>query len=80
MAETTEKTRLPYGHLTFVIRDESPLMILGEPVTHRTVSLALTLEQQEKLLLFCTGKDCGRDIWESISTVYWEPTLQKDVR
>lgn len=74
-----EKTRHPYGHLTFVIRDTAPFQVLEEPVTHRTVRIDLTPEQREKLLMFATGQSGGKEIWESISCVYWEPTLCKDV-
>ncbi len=54
-------------HVTFIIRDESPLMI-GEPVSNRRVTITLTDEQRIALEL----KDLGGIGTEKFSTIFTE--------
>lgn len=58
--------------LTVIIRDVSPLTVLQEPVTHRTVSIELTEAQLEQLKLKCTGMNYGEPIYEDISRCFFE--------
>lgn len=58
--------------LVVIIRDESPLIHLGDPPTYRKVVLELTDSQQEALSLKVTGAVAGRDIRESFGNVFLE--------
>jgi hypothetical protein len=58
--------------LVVIIRDPAPFLVVQEPFTYRHVEIELTDEQHKALSLKCTGRDCGRDIYEQISTCFLE--------
>ena len=65
-----KQPRLPKAHLTFVIRNDAPLFLLEEPVTHRFVQIELTEAQREKLKLHYTGMSSGNELFEEISSIH----------
>jgi len=67
-----QATRIPAVRLTVVIRDESPLIHMQEPVNHRTVHIELTQEQREQLALKCVGRAGGTDLYEQIASAFLE--------
>ena len=61
------------GHiLTVIIRDDSPLVHMGEPVRNRTVRINLTAEQSAALELRQTHTLGGITFYEEISTCILE--------
>ena len=62
--------------MTVVIRDESPLIHLNEPVSHRTVKILLTEEQRKALELRQVGINMGSPIYESYSMCILEESAQ----
>ena len=59
--------------LTVIIRDISPFIFMQEPVSHRTVHIELTPEQEKLLAFQVTGKNNGEDVVEDISACFIEP-------
>lgn len=59
--------------LTVVIRDESPLIHIGEPVRFRTAVIELTESQRAALSLRQVSTIKGMPIHEEISYVIAEP-------
>ena len=45
------KAKIPNVVLTVIIADDQPLVIFGDPPTHRSVRLELTEEQKKALTL-----------------------------
>jgi hypothetical protein len=45
---------------------------MQEPAGHRSVSVELTKEQEELLVLKKTGTDCGREVFEYIGQCFVE--------
>lgn len=62
--------------LIVIIRDESPLLHLNEPVSHRTIKIRLTEEQHEALKLRQIGTDRGAPIFEAYSMCILEESAQ----
>jgi hypothetical protein len=64
--------------LTVVIRDISPFVFLGDSVTHRTVRIELTPEQRERIQLRWCGTDRGSDVYEAVSSCFFEEATDED--
>lgn len=64
--------KFPSRKLRVIIRDPAPLVVLSEPVAHRSVEIELTDEQLDKLRLRNTGVSCGNPLFEDISSVFFE--------
>jgi len=64
--------------LTFVIRDASPFIHLQEPLRHRTVTIHLTQEQRERLILKATGAVGRVTHFEEVSQVIVEPDEKQE--
>ena len=68
-----EEPMKPAGHkLTVIIRDDAALIYSGDMPTYRRVTLDLTIDQIDKLALYATAKNGGRDIFESVSNCFLE--------
>ncbi len=65
--------RLPGSTLTVVIRDDTPMIHCNDSPVYRSVSIELTDEQRNKLVLNCTGKTGGNAIYEAVSRCFIEP-------
>ncbi len=59
-------------HLTVIFYDASALVCVGEPVSHRRVTLSLTAEQRCKLVPRNTGTFGGKPTGENIGTCFLE--------
>ena len=64
--------KMPGGQLTVIIRNDGPLIFAGDTPSFRSVKIALTPEQREKLALHWSGTSAGREIHESISHCFIE--------
>ena len=58
--------------VNFVVRNEGPLIFMGEPVTHRIVNIELTESQRQQLALEKIGMSCGTILYESIGQVFFD--------
>jgi len=59
--------------LTAIIKDIWYTQMTGEPSPFcRTVQIDLTKEQQDKLQLRKVGTNAGKDVFETISTIFIE--------
>ena len=67
-----DKPLSPGTQLTVVIRDDSPLIHCNDGPSYRTVRLTLTPEQENALMLRCTGFSGGRPHHESVSQLILE--------
>ena len=66
------ESKTPQVHLTVVIADDSPLIFCNDPPTHRTVRIALSASQLDRLRLMRTGTRGTNAVYERISTAYLE--------
>lgn len=58
--------------LTVIIRDDAAMIHCGDTPTYRRVTVALTDDQIDKLMLKATAKSGDRDIFESASNCFLE--------
>ena len=58
--------------LTVIFGNEWPLLTIGEPVSHRRVTVDLTPEQAAALTPKWVGRDRERDCYESFSLTFLE--------
>jgi hypothetical protein len=63
---------LPPRTIRVIIRDDSPLVFCGDTPAFRSVAIELTDEQMQACRLMWVGKNCGRDVYESISRCFFE--------
>lgn len=64
---------LPNNRLTFIIRNEAPLIFCDDSPTYRTVTIILTSEQLDKLKLQYIGEQSNNILYERISKCFLEP-------
>lgn len=62
----------PATHLTVVIRDDSPLIHCGDNPSYRRVTIKLTDDQINYILLKATSQVMGNDVYESVSNCFLE--------
>ena len=67
-----ESNIIPKIKLTVIIGDMSSLHQFDEPITRRTVTITLTDEQKEKLMLRHTHTDRGQPYHEFIINSFLE--------
>lgn len=72
----SEHQRMPPETLTFVIRDDAPLVCLGDRSRFRTVRIRLTFEQRKALMLNGWWNS-GRVLWEEVSNIIIETPLDQ---
>ena len=70
---TLHQPRLPGTTLTFILRDDGPMIHCQDAPSYRSVKIALTDEQRQLLALHCTGMTGGTPIYECISKCFVEP-------
>lgn len=58
--------------LTFILRNDAPMFHCGDSPSYRTVQIALTKEQCDKINIKKTHHHGGEDYYESISKVITE--------
>lgn len=63
-----------YNTLTVVIRDDSPMIFCGDTPSYRSVSIALTQDQMDRIELLKIGTSGEREYYESISNCFLEQT------
>ena len=65
-------TQIPGTKLTVIIRDDSPLIHCGDTPSYRHVTIDLTQEQMDAILVKATSTSMGKEIFESISKAFIE--------
>ena len=61
------------GVLTFVIRDDAPMIHCNDTPTFRTVTIYMTDEQKACVQLHCTAMTGSNASYEQVSRVILEP-------
>jgi hypothetical protein len=60
------------SYLTVIIRDDAPLIFVGDSPAYRRVTIGLTHDQVKQLELKKTGTDGKTKIFESVSQCFLE--------
>jgi hypothetical protein len=66
------ESKIPARSFTVIIRDDAPLICVGDTPIYRRVSLDFTTHQMEKMRVYQTATSGGKPIFESLSKIFWE--------
>jgi hypothetical protein len=66
------KSKPPGTHLTFIIRDDAPMIHCGDSPSYRRVTIGLYADQVKQIMVNATSKLGDRDIFESVSKCFLE--------